>query len=69
MGVIWGMAHWGITSGVPDFGIWTRSIYDGAAVPGPVVFLAYPIRISMSSIELYVVFRIGDGLIGTYQRR
>jgi len=44
VGVIWGMAHWGITSGVPDLGIWTRSIYDGAAVPGPVVFLSlsYP---------------------------
>ena len=44
VGVIWGMAHRGITSGVPDFGIWKRSIYDGAAVPGPVVFLSlsYP---------------------------
>jgi hypothetical protein len=44
VGVIWGMAHSGITSGVPEFGIWKRSIYDGVAVPSPVVFLSlsYP---------------------------
>jgi hypothetical protein len=42
VGVIWGMAHRSIASGIPDSTSWRHSVDDRVAAPGPVVSVSRP---------------------------